>query len=168
MGYFGYQLLTLDLADAQRCLDHLCARPEVDPRRIGCMGCSFGGTMTTYTSALDRRVRAAVISGYLSTIEDAVNQRGRGNTCGSQFLLGLRGIGDISDVAGLIAPRPCQVQIGIEDTCFIESDAMRAFTHLRAIYRAAGAERALELDRFQGGHEIDLEPAVAFFQRHLG
>jgi hypothetical protein len=108
-----------------------------------------------------------VISGYLSTIEDAVNQRGKGNTCGSQFLFGLRAIGDISDVAGLIAPRPCQIQIGDGDKCFIEADAMGAFAHLRSIYRAAGADAQLELDRFVGGHVIDLAPAVEFLTRRL-
>ena len=108
-GYFGYQLLRLDICDAQRCLDYLQARPEVDGKRLGCMGCSFGGTMTTYSSALDRRIKAAVIVCYLSTLPDALNYRGRVNTCGSQFMFGLRGYGEISDVAGLIAPRSCMV-----------------------------------------------------------
>lgn len=63
LGYFGYQLLQLNISDGQRCLDYLQSRPEVDSHRLGCMGCSFGGTMTTYISALDQRVKAAVIEG---------------------------------------------------------------------------------------------------------
>ena len=166
-GYFGYQLLQLNISDGKRCLDYLQSRPEVDGRRLGCMGCSFGGTMTTYISALDRRIKAGVIVCYLSTVLDALNDRGRGNTCGSQFMFGLRKAGDIAEVAGLIAPRSCMVQIGSDDMCFIESDALAAFEQLGKIYEASGQRDRLVLDHFQGGHEIDLETGVAFLEERL-
>ncbi len=166
-GYFGYQLLQLNISDGQRCLDYLQSRPEVDGNRLGCMGCSFGGTMTTYISAFDRRVKAAVIVCYLSTLTDALGDRGRGNTCGSQFMFGLRAAGDISDAAGLIAPRACMVQIGSDDRCFIEDDALVAFEHLKKIYTACGKSNQLVLDHFQGEHEIDLEPGIAFLEERL-
>ncbi|MDE0315132.1 MAG: dienelactone hydrolase family protein [Candidatus Poribacteria bacterium] len=167
LGYFGYQLLQLNISDGQRCLDYLQSRPEVDGRRLGCMGCSFGGTMTTYISAFDRRIKAAVIVCYLSTLIDALGDRGRGNTCGSQFMFGLRAAGDIADVAGLIAPRACMVQIGSDDQCFIESDALAAFEHLEKIYNACGKRDRLVLDHFEGEHEIDLEPGIAFLEERL-
>jgi dienelactone hydrolase len=166
-GYFGYQLLTLDVCDARRCVDYLIARGDVDASRIGAAGLSFGGTMTTYAAALDERIRACVISGYLSTLEDALGDRGRGNTCGSQFLFGLRTIGDIADVAGLIAPRASLIQMGRRDTCFIESDALSAYRHLRRIYRGAGAAEKLELDHFEGAHEFNVAPALEFLQKRL-
>ena len=166
-GYFGYQLLQLNISDGQRCLDYLQSRPEVDSHRLGCMGCSFGGTMTTYISAMDQRVKAAVIVCYLSTLTDALNDRGRGNTCGSQFMFGLRKAGDIADVAGLIAPRACMVQIGSDDMCFIEADALQAFKHVEKIYEASGHRDRLVLDHFQGEHEIDLEPGIQFLEERL-
>ncbi|MDQ1329619.1 MAG: hypothetical protein QG641_2911 [Candidatus Poribacteria bacterium] len=166
-GYWGYQMLHLDICDAQRCLDYLQSRPEVDGSHLGCMGCSFGGTMTTYISALDNRIKAGVIVCYLSTVEDALNDRGKGNTCGSQFMFGLRRYGDIADVAGLIAPRHCMVQIGSRDDCFIEKDALNAYHHLEKIYKSAGAGKKLVLDHFDGVHEIDLDSAIAFLKTHL-
>ena len=166
-GYFGYQLLRLNISDGQRCLDYLQSRPEVDRNRLGCMGCSFGGTMTTYISALDHRVKAAVIVCYLSTLTDALNDRGRGNTCGSQFMFGLRKAGDIADVAGLIAPRACMAQIGSDDMCFIEADALQAFKQVERIYAASGRSDRLVLDHFQGEHEINLETGIAFLQERL-
>ena len=166
-GYFGYQLLQLDICDAQQCLDYLQSRADVDKKRIGCMGCSFGGTMTTYVSAVDQRIKAAVIVCYLSTLDDALGDRGRGNTCGSQFMFGLRQFGKIADVAGLIAPRSCMVQIASNDTCFIDTDAKKAFNHLEQIYSASGHPSKLELDYFEGEHEIDLVPAIKFFEEHL-
>ena len=166
-GYFGYQLLRLNISDGQRCLDYLQSRPEVDSHRLGCMGCSFGGTMTTYISALDQRVKAAVIVCYLSTLTDALNDRGRGNTCGSQFMFGLRKAGDIADVAGLIAPRSCMAQIGSDDMCFIEADALQAFKQVEKIYAASGQADRLVLDHFQGEHEINLETGIEFLQERL-
>lgn len=166
-GYFGYQLIQLNISDGQRCLDYLQSRPEVDSSRLGCMGCSFGGTMTTYISAMDQRVKAAVIVCYLSTLTDALNDRGRGNTCGSQFMFGLRRAGDIADVAGLIAPRSCMVQIGSDDMCFIELDALSAFGQLEKIYAASGDRNQLVLDHFQGEHEINLEAGIAFLEERL-
>lgn len=167
LGYFGYQLLQLNISDGQKCLDYLQSRPEVDGSRLGCMGCSFGGTMTTYISAFDRRIKAAVIVCYLSTLIDALGDRGRGNTCGSQFMFGLRAAGDIADVAGLIAPRACMVQIGSDDQCFIESDALGAFEHLEKIYDACGKRDRLVLDHFEGEHEIDLQSGIAFLEDQL-
>jgi hypothetical protein len=123
--------------------------------------------MSMYAAALDRRVKAAVICCYLSTLADALGERGRGNTCGSQFLLGLRTIGEIADVAGLIAPRPCLVQIGKRDNVFAKDDALRAYRHLQRIYGAAGTANQLQLDLFDGGHEHHLAPALMFLRERL-
>ena len=59
------------------------------------------------------------------------------------------------------------VQIASNDTCFIEADAKTAFHHLEQIYRASGRREALELDYFEGGHEIDVEPGLRFLKGHL-
>ena len=40
--------------DGIRGIDYLVSRKDVDAERIGCMGCSGGGTLTSYISALDR------------------------------------------------------------------------------------------------------------------
>ena len=44
--------------DAKRALDYLASRPEVDPERLGAVGCSGGGALTTFIGALDPRVKA--------------------------------------------------------------------------------------------------------------
>jgi dienelactone hydrolase len=166
MGYFGYQMLGLNIHDAQVCLDLLEQHPHVDPQRLGMIGCSFGGTMTTYTAALDDRVRASVPVCYLSTLFSALTEQ-NGNTCGAQYSPGLLTDGDIPAVLGLIAPRPQMVQIARRDDCFLYADAALAAEHLEAIYETAGAREALELHVFDGVHEIDVEPALAYFDRRL-
>jgi hypothetical protein len=44
--------------DAKRALDYLVSRPEVDAARLGAVGCSGGGALTTFIGALDQRVKA--------------------------------------------------------------------------------------------------------------
>jgi dienelactone hydrolase len=166
MGYFGYQMLGLSLHDAQVCLDVLQEHPHVDPARLGMMGCSFGGTMTAYTAALDERIRAAIPVCYLSTLFSALIEQNV-NTCGIQYSPSLLTDADIPAVLGLIAPRPQMVQIARQDDCFLYPDAALAASHLVAIYEAAAAHDALEVHVFDGGHEIDVEPALEFFRRRL-
>ena len=55
--------------DGMRGIDYLQSRPEVDGERIGCTGCSGGGTQTTYISALDPRVKAAAPACYMQSFK---------------------------------------------------------------------------------------------------
>lgn len=167
-GYFGYHLLTLQIWDGMRTLDYLQSRPEVDPERIGCVGLSFGGTMTTNLAALDSRIRVACISGYLSTVAgDALTLRGNANFCGAQYSPGLLEIGDIPDIACLIAPRPLLVEMGIHDTCFVIEDAKAAYAHVERLYHAIGEGDKIAADVFEGGHEFSGRLVFDWFAKWL-
>ena len=58
----GQDLTHYRIWDGMRAIDYLLTRPEVDGSRIGCAGHSGGGTMTMFISALDERVKCAVIN----------------------------------------------------------------------------------------------------------
>lgn len=162
---FGMNLLALNLQDDRRGLEILAERPEVDARRIGCAGLSFGGTRTMYLAALDERVRAAVVSGYLTTFTAyAINT---GNFCGSQFLPGIYHYADVADLHGLIAPRPLLIEAGRADRGFPIEASRLAYTHLADIYAAAGSPDMLERDEFDGGHEFHAEASLDFMDRRL-
>jgi dienelactone hydrolase len=167
-GYMGYHLLALQIWDGRRTLDYLLSREEVDPARIGCVGLSFGGTMTTYLSALDDRIKVAVVSGYISTVRrDALSMRGKGNTCGSQYMPGLLQYGDIADVASLIAPKPLLVEIGEQDTCFIQEDALAAYRAVERVYHAIGEPEKIDADVFPGPHAFSGRKAFDWLARWL-
>jgi dienelactone hydrolase len=167
MGYFGFHMLGLEVWDGRKTLDYLLSRDDVDPKRIGCIGCSFGGTMTTYLSALDTRIKTAVICCYISTLDDAMGYRTGPNYCGVMYSPGLAKYGDISDVATLIAPRPLQVQIGERDVCFIKEDAELAASRTQRAYEVIGKPDRFHIDLFPGGHEIDVPAAIAWFSQWL-
>ena len=53
--------------DAVRSLDYLDTRADVDPARIGAVGCSGGGALTAFIGGLDPRIKAAVPACYPSS-----------------------------------------------------------------------------------------------------
>ncbi len=167
--YYGYTLLGQNVWDGMRALDILAARPDVDAERLGVLGLSFGGTMTTHMAINDPRIKAAVISGYLSTVKgDAVTMRGKGNFCGAQHVPGLLRIGDIPDMIGLIAPKPLLIEAGRADDCFVIDDVRVAYKQLSRIYAAAGAQDRLAYDEHDGQHEWHGVAAWEWLARWLG
>lgn len=161
----GYYPLTLNIWDIQCCIDYLLERPEIHPERIGMMGISGGGTMTTFCAALDTRIRAADIIGYVNPFEEFAIKRTQ--FCGMQIVPDLFRYFDTDEIAGLIAPRPLLLEMGIYDECFYIHDLLKGYEGVREIYAAAGYEDLLETDIFQGPHAYGGNKAEAFFKKHL-
>ena len=161
----GLNMLALNAWDGMRAIDYLQSRPEVDPNRIGCMGLSFGGTMTTWISLLDERVAAADVICYSDTFPRFAVARA--NFCGNQFLPGLYRLCDVGDLQGLIAPRPLLLEIGLSDSCFLYEDAIVARDQARRVYQAAGAAEKFDVDEFPTEHGFGGREAFGFFDRFL-
>jgi len=161
----GRTLLGSNVFDDGRAIDFLMTRKEVDRNRIGCMGLSFGGTMTTYAALLDDRIKAADIICYATDTEHyTINY---GNTCGSQFVPRLYEYADVGDVMSAIAPRPLLIESGTNDMCFFLESAKKAHAVLKKAYRAAGAEDRLWIEIFPGVHSFSGRMAFDFFKKFL-
>jgi pimeloyl-ACP methyl ester carboxylesterase len=161
----GIYTLTLNIWDIKCCIDYLETRDEVDPGRIGMMGLSQGGTMTTFAAAADRRIKAADIIGYVNPwvdfgIRDA-------NFCGSQIVPEVFNYFDTDDIAGLISPRPLLLEMGIYDSCFPLQDTIKGYKGVKEIYTASGAEDKLWADIFPGPHAFGGNKAFEFFGKYL-
>ena len=161
----GIYTLTLNIWDIKCCLDYVQSRPEIDPDRIGMMGLSQGGTMTTFATAAEPRIKAADIMGYINPWQRfGIN---RANFCGSQVVPDIYRYFDTHDIAGLIAPRPLLIEMGVHDTCFPIEDQLRGFEGVRRIYDAAGVEDRLWADVHPGEHAFAANKAFDFFDRYL-
>lgn len=158
--------LTLNIWDMKCCLDYLETRPEVDPRRIGMMGLSQGGTMTTWTTAAEPRIAAADIISYINPWKGfAIN---RMNICGSQVVPDIYAWFDTDDIAGLIAPRPLMLDMGIYDDCFFIHDLLKGYEGVKRIYEAAGVPDKLWTHIHPSGHSFGgVDRATEFFGKYL-
>lgn len=162
----GANPLSLNLWDLRCALGVLTDHPLVDPHRIGVIGFSYGATLALFLGALDERVRAVVVSGYLSSWHAA--HRVPANLCGSQVLPGMLGRIEHLDVAALVAPRPMLVETGADDLVFPIDAAHATVADLRRVYHALGAEPgALDHHVFAGGHRWDGARVEAFLARWL-
>jgi dienelactone hydrolase len=167
--YFGVTLIAQNVWDGMRAVDVAVAHPHVDPRRIGVIGLSYGGTMATHLLANDPRLKAGVVSGYISTVRaDALGRRGKGNTCGAQYVPGLLRHGDVAEVLGLAAPKPVLCEIGRRETTFHAPDMLRAFGRAKRIWRAAGAADRLAAHVHGGGHRWDGRRGWPWLEKWLG
>ena len=161
----GIWTLTLNIFDMSRCIDYLGTRPEVDAGRIGMMGLSQGGTMTTWATAAEPRIKAADIIGYLNPWEKfGIN---RANFCGSQIVPDIYRYFDTHDIAGLIAPRPLLVEAGVHDKCFFIDDQMVSIEAIKRVYEAAGVPEDLWIDIHPGPHAFAANKAFEFFGKYL-
>lgn len=161
----GIYTLTLNIWDMKCCVDYLETRPEVDPNRIGMMGLSQGGVMTTFTAAAEPRIKAADISGYINPWSRFAIELA--NFCGSQIVPGIYRYFDTDDIAGMIAPRPLLLEMGIYDSCFFIQDMLRGYEGVKRIYEAAGASDYLWADIFPGPHAFAGAKAFDFFKKYL-
>jgi dienelactone hydrolase len=162
----GYDLLSLSLWDLARSLDVLSEHPLVDPRRIGMVGLSQGGTCTLFMAAWDRRIKAAVVSGYFN--EWPVTATIGWNMCGSQVIKGMLGRLDHLELGALIAPRPLLIETGTEDNINPVKSATAQADRLRRVYETEAAGDRLVHDVYEGGHKWHGELAYPFLDRWLG
>ena len=91
-----------------RAVDYLLTRPEIDPNRIGALGCSGGGTMTALPAALDPRIAVAGVACYTTSFDTLLPTVGPQD--GEQSIPGFIAAGlDFPDWIELAAPRPYAV-----------------------------------------------------------
>jgi hypothetical protein len=164
VSWLGYNLLALDVRDARLVLDYLQGRPEVDADRLGMVGLSYGGRVTTFTAALDERISIAVVSGALNCFVERIRSRG---SCGSQVVPELLKYGDIPEVLGLIAPRPLMIERGLDDELLPDEYFEEGYSRLMRVYEAAGVRDRLSKDEFPGGHQFNGVKALPWLDRWL-
>ena len=71
------------------------------------------------------------------------------------------------DIAGLIAPRPLLLEMGVHDTCFPIEHTLKGYEGVKKIYKAAGAEERLWADIHPGPHAFAANKAFDFFRKYL-
>jgi hypothetical protein len=150
--------------DAQRLLDYLYTRPEVDRNNIGIIGHSLGGKMALYAAALEPRITAVVSSELgiglsFSNYEDFwyLGERTRTLPPGA----------DHHELLALVAPRPFLL-IGGESS---DKDASWHYINaVRPVYRLLNRPDDIGHFNHRSGHSPTVEAmqlSMEWFRRFL-
>jgi hypothetical protein len=129
------------------------------------MGISGGGTVTTFAAALEPRIRAAMISGYLNTFRDSVMSLSH---CIDNYVPGILNWAEMYDVAGLIAPRPLFVESGMKDDIFRWKPARPASRACRKCTRFLTPGQMAQQEVFNDIHSFYGVQGLPFLAKHLG
>jgi dienelactone hydrolase len=160
----GQTLIGWRVWDVMRTVDYIEARPDVDASRVGCIGISGGGTATLFASALEPRIRGAMVSGYLNTFRDSVGSLAH---CVDNYVPGILNWAEMHDIAGLVAPRALFVESGERDAIFPIASSVESYTQVRRIYDVLGAADRVEQEVFPGEHSFWGRRGLPFIARHL-
>jgi cephalosporin-C deacetylase-like acetyl esterase len=142
--------------ESMRAIDFLSTLPEVDSSRIGVTGNSGGGLNTLFTAALDERVRAAAIAGYVFHFNHWIKYAGSHCTC--CYLPGLYRSMEWFEVASLTAPRALLMLQGERDDMFAIVGARKAGRETEAVYSLLGHKGSARFDEISGQHHAYSQP----------
>ena len=149
----GLSLTALEIWDLMRLTDFATGQREIDGKRIGCAGFSGGGQYAMWLAAMDDRIQAAVVSGYVHGYYDSILDV---HLCPCNYAPKLWRLGDISDICSLIAPRPLFVENGMDDPL----NGYRGIAgpkeqvdKIRKAYQLYGREENLMHAMPEGGHQ---------------
>jgi hypothetical protein len=128
------------------------------------MGISGGGTVTVFSTALEPRIRVALVSGYLNTFRDSIGSLAH---CIDNYVPGILNWAEMHDVAGLIAPRPLFVESGEKDNIFPIAASIASFNEVKNIYSVFGVPRLVEQEVFPEEHLFWGKRGIPFLAKHL-
>lgn len=158
---YNYSRFSLQLNNSVKAIDFVSSLPYVDAERIGCTGCSGGGTQTYFITALDERVKAAAPI----NMSSAYMQGG----CRCENTAFLRTEHCNVDYTMMAAPRPL-FMAACDGDWTLHSEEVE-FPAIRKVYSFYGAENNFETFYRTAPHcyeQVTRERAYKFFCRAFG
>ncbi|MGC2327777.1 MAG: acetylxylan esterase, partial [Candidatus Sulfotelmatobacter sp.] len=155
----GTNLARWEIWDGIRAVDYLLTRPEVDPERISITGTSGGGFQAAHIAALDRRIKVAAVSCYITALPMRVYNRifQDPDSDPEQDLYGM--IANHVGNAGLLLmmyPRPVFVAAAVLDFFPIEG-AHKTVREVTELYTKFHHADRIGMAEGYHGHEFSLE-----------
>lgn len=143
--------------DDIRTVDYLRTRPEVDPKRIGCVGLSVGGFRSAHLAALDDRIEAAVVVGWMCAYMPLLKDHIVHTVGHTKLVPGLTRWLDLPDVASMAIPARLLVINGRRDGLFTVEGMEEAHRKLADCYKKAGVPDHFRARMYDTPHEFNRE-----------
>ncbi|HLY18305.1 MAG TPA: acetylxylan esterase [Bryobacteraceae bacterium] len=147
--------------DAKRALDYLVSLPEVDPGRLGAVGCSGGGALTTFIGALDPRVKAVAPACFINSYRLLFAGANPDSEMSLPKLL-FSGL-DMADYIELSAPTPWLI-LATGGDYFTPAGARLVYEEARRWFSLYGAADKLHFFVGPGPHGTPLETREAIYE----
>ncbi len=163
----GTSLPAIEIAKTVKALDALARRPDIDAGRVAMVGVSYGGFYTLYTTALDPRVRVAVLAAYFNDRAAVLDASEPYGFLDWRFPDSLTLWRDPA-VTALVAPRPLLIQAGNQDQLFPIEGARRTAPQAQQVYDQLGAGERFRFTEFVARHDFNGPLAMNFIDQHLG
>ena len=160
----GRVMLGERLWDAMCTISLVQNRPDVVPGVFGCTGNSGGGTTTLWLSALDERVTVAVPGSYFCSFKRSILGM---RHCECNYVPGILQLGEMGDLAALIAPRAFRAIAGEQDHIYPIAGAHEQFETVQRAYDLLGHSERCSLAVHPGGHAYNHEMGLAWFAEWL-
>src|SRR5262249_49726536 len=166
----GFTWSGVMFTDDVRTVDYLVTRPEVAPDRIGCVGLSVGGLRSGHLAALDDRIKASVVVGWMASYSAQLKDHIRHTIGFTKLVPGLMRHLDYPDVASLAMPAALLVINGSRDALFDLDGVRSCFARLEACYNKAGLVEKVGARLYDTPHEFNTamqDEAWAWLKRWL-
>ena len=150
--------------DMMRLIDWAFENLPVDTDNVVISGNSGGGTVSIYAAAVEPRITMSVPGSAFCTFERSI---GFMRHCACNYIPGIMTLGDMGEIAGLIAPRPFCAVNGKKDDIFLIDGTQKAIEVARKIYDKAGAADNCSLYIGPEGHRYYKDGAWEFILSHL-
>jgi len=121
---------------------------------------SVGGLRSCHLAALDSRIRAAVVVGWMASFPTQLKKHIRNTIGHTKVVPGLYQHLDYPDVASLAMPTPLLVINGSKDGLFDLDGVKRCFSKLHACYEKSGAPDHCQTRLYDTPHEFNTEMQV--------
>jgi len=162
----GTSLTAVEIAKITRSLDVILKRPEVDAKRVGMVGLSYGGYYALVTPALEPRIKAAVSSCYFGVQEGRYEQDELSVPSDFRFTDRFTLYND-PEIAALICPRALEIQAGAKDNASHREMGKQLAPRTAEYYNKLGKKDNFRFVVFEGGHEFHDATAWDWLGKHL-
>ena len=168
----GEQRSRAELIKLRAVVDWLQTQSIVERDRIGYYGLSYGGHAALWVAGLEPRIRAVVVSGHandwIAKTTDLDDPRSFMAHPDEDFTVrsGTRLFGHLELIAAAW-PRPTLIEAGSDDPITSPAWSARITDDLGRWAKAWGQSDRLEVERFEGAHEVAGARSFEFLERWL-
>ena len=174
--YFGNQCFLSGSSAARyfiwegiRAIDYLVSRKDVDPERIGVTGFSGGGTITSYLSAFDERVKVSIPCSWSTASRRQLETKGA-QDAETEFIRGVEEGITFEDLLEVRAPKPTLLTFVSRDQYLTLQGARESLSEAKKAYRAYGMEDNIMISEDDSKHWMTPKiryDIYSFFMKHF-